>query len=823
MPGKLMKFDLPKGQSSIIKVIGVGGGGSNAVNHMFSQGIKGVDFVVCNTDSQDLDRSPVPHKIQLGAGLTEGLGAGGDPNVGKNSALENIEQIKEILETNTQMVFITAGMGGGTGTGGAPVIASIAKEMNILTVGIVTIPFSNEGPKRMEQAEEGLERLRESVDAMIIICNDKLREMYGNLTLSTAFLQADNVLATAARGIAEMISVHGTINVDFRDVSTVMKDSGVAIMGSAVASGENRAVKAVEMALASPLLNDNKITGARYVLLNITTGVDEPLLDEITDISDFVQQEAGNIANVIMGVSTDETMEDSLGVTIIAAGFETNPDLGFVGAKQPDRIVRNLNDNPGKPTIVHQLDDAEAGPTDTNSGTKTNTILPLDGEKSEEEKEKVVPPIVEKKPPVFPPTTNAVPAIDAPTYESPESLAKEEENVIEDTPERKVFELKMDDKEDVTSVASAKDDDEEMKLVIKEDKSVEEEVVLSNGDSTEDLDGEDDLFGKPMAGFDDVKEEATEKLEKEIKAEEDKEVVEENEAEIKNEVVAEEKGEVVSGVKEDESSDALSDLSSEAEAKGETSTAVKDETLAKDEPKMDAAAKKKQAELDAILNKFPSPPQEKEAPKAETKEDENKEDKKKSSEVTAEKSDDKIEEQETVGKAEVTSDTSKDEVEEIEEANIPEFKLMGDSSDTNKEEDKSSDFEFDLSTDTESSLNSNASTLSSLADDDNDESSSGISSMSDGGSDSGSYSSPNSMNQEDRISKLKELSYKLRTPSGLSDLEDQPAYMRRNVDLDDVPHSSASEVSRYTLNDSEDGEDKVELKPDNPFLHDNVD
>ena len=353
MPGKLINFELPKDLSSIIKVIGVGGGGSNAVNHMFNEGIKGVDFVVCNTDSQDLDSSPVPHKIQLGASLTEGLGAGGDPEVGRNAALENIEQIKEILGNNTKMAFITAGMGGGTGTGGAPVIASVARESGILTVGIVTIPFSNEGPKRRQQAEEGLNRLRESVDALIIICNDKLREMYGNLGLSTAFLHADNVLGTAVKGIAEMISVHGTINADFRDVKTVMKNSGVAIMGSGKANGENRAIKAVEQALASPLLNDNKITGAMYVLLNITTGTEEPLLDEITEISDYIQLEAGNTANVILGVGTNMELEDNLNVTIIAAGFNTNPDLGFTGPKQPERIVRILGET-DSPKAVYQ-------------------------------------------------------------------------------------------------------------------------------------------------------------------------------------------------------------------------------------------------------------------------------------------------------------------------------------------------------------------------------------------------------------------------------------------------------------------------------------
>lgn len=761
MPGKLMNFDLPKGQSSIIKVIGVGGGGSNAVNHMFNEGIKGVDFVVCNTDSQDLDKSPVPHKIQLGASLTEGLGAGGDPTVGKNSALENIEQIKEFLESNTQMVFVTAGMGGGTGTGGAPVIANIAKEMGILTVGIVTIPFTNEGPKRRQQAEEGLKRMREEVDALVIICNDKLREMYGNLALSTAFLQADNVLATAAKGIAEMISVHGMINVDFRDVSTVMKDSGVAIMGSAVAEGDNRAVKAVELALASPLLNDNKITGARYVLLNITTGKEEPLLDEITDISDYVQQEAGNIANVIMGVGSDESLEDALSVTIIAAGFETNPDLGFIASNQPERVVRNLND-PGQPTIVHQLDEAE-------------------GEATEE-----APPAEEEKP-VFPPIVQAKPAT--------------EDNVIENTPERKVYELKMDDDDEVSDVKPEAEVEDEMKLVVK---------------------------GKTAAEVTDDKVEETEvSSEAEVK-DEAEEVTEENEDENENENDDEE---VTANEETPKAPASFWD-----QPKGDDNPKAKEEKPAKDKPvddaeskkeepeqELDEAAARKKAELDAILNKFPTPP-EKDKPKSEedqTPEGEEKEKTLAKEDTSPDKKleEPALEEQEVVGKADVPKDESEeDPSEEPEPADMPEFKLMG-NTDADQGKDKN-EFEIELNPDTSSSLSNTGTPLSEIGDDDSDP----LSSSSLGGDETlSSYSSPNAMDQDERISKLKELSYKLRTPSGVSDLEKQPAYMRRNVDLDDVPHSSKSEVSRFTLNDSEEGEDKIELKPDNPFLHDNVD
>ncbi len=347
-----MKFDLPKDNSSIIKVIGVGGGGSNAVNHMFRQGIKGVDFIVCNTDQQALDISPVPIKIQLGASLTEGRGAGSIPEVGKNAAIENLDEIKEILESNTKMVFVTAGMGGGTGTGAAPIIAKVAKDLGILTVGIVTVPFGFEGRKRKTQAENGLEGMRDAVDTLLIINNDKLREMFGNLTLANAFSQADEVLATAAKGIAEVISVTGAINVDFNDVSTVMKDSGVAIMGSAEAEGEDRALKCVEKALTSPLLNDNQILGAKYVLLNITYGATEVLMDEIADITDYIQDEAGSTADVIWGHGFDETLGEKLSVTIIATGFEAHEVDAGMPVKTPEKKVVSLEAD--RPTMITQ-------------------------------------------------------------------------------------------------------------------------------------------------------------------------------------------------------------------------------------------------------------------------------------------------------------------------------------------------------------------------------------------------------------------------------------------------------------------------------------
>jgi cell division protein FtsZ len=323
-----MEFDLMKDGESIIKVIGVGGGGSNAVNHMYRQGIKGVEFIVCNTDAQALQTSPIPTKVQLGSSLTEGRGAGAIPEVGRNAAIENIDDIRNILLKDTRMVFITAGMGGGTGTGAAPIIAQTAKEMGILTVAIVTIPFEFEGKKRKQQADEGIERLKENVDTIIIIRNQRLREMFGNLNLSEAFAHADNILTTAAKGIAEIITVTGYINVDFEDVKTAVQNSGVAIMGSGIAEGENRATKAVEQALSSPLLNDNNIKGARYILMNVASGSREVTMDEIGDITDYIQDQAGLSADVIWGNCQEESLGEKISVTIIATGFKTREELG---------------------------------------------------------------------------------------------------------------------------------------------------------------------------------------------------------------------------------------------------------------------------------------------------------------------------------------------------------------------------------------------------------------------------------------------------------------------------------------------------------------
>lgn len=314
-------FDLPKGNSSIIKVIGVGGGGNNALKHMYERGIHGVDFVICNTDSQTLDNNPVANKVQLGVTITEGLGAGADPEVGEKAAIESIEDIKAAMGQNTKMVFITAGMGGGTGTGAAPVIAKVAKDMGILTIGIVTVPFSFEGKRRLEQAELGLDKLRNNVDSLIVINNDKLRQQYGNLGFKSGFSKADEVLTNAAKGMAEVITGYFDVNIDFRDAKSVLANSGTALMSNGVASGENKAEEAVKKALDSPLLNDNKITGAQNVLLLIRSGSEEVTMDEIGVIMDHIQQEAGNTADIIFGVGTDEELGDAVSVLVIATGF----------------------------------------------------------------------------------------------------------------------------------------------------------------------------------------------------------------------------------------------------------------------------------------------------------------------------------------------------------------------------------------------------------------------------------------------------------------------------------------------------------------------
>lgn len=353
----MIHFEIPKNQSSIIKVIGVGGGGSNAVNYMHNLGIEGVDFVVCNTDSQALTLSPVANKIQLGPHLTQGLGAGANPEIGKQASEESFEDITKILKVNTRMAFITAGMGGGTGTGGAPVVAKICRDLGILTVGIVTTPFSYEGRKRMKQAQEGIDRIREHVDTILIISNDKLRQQFGNLPFTQAFAKADDILATAAKCITDVITSTGQINVDFADVCTVMKNGGVAILGSASVSGENRALHAVEQALNSPLLNDNDIKGAKWLLLNITSaaGEHEHTMDEAEAIQAYVQQQAGDHCDVILGMGHDPNLGDKISVTVIATGFD-HKGIADIPVKnnEPEKIIVKLGETvPDAKTIIN--------------------------------------------------------------------------------------------------------------------------------------------------------------------------------------------------------------------------------------------------------------------------------------------------------------------------------------------------------------------------------------------------------------------------------------------------------------------------------------
>lgn len=609
-----MEFDLPKEQSSIIKVFGVGGGGSNAVNHMYMQGIKGVDFVVCNTDNQALDISPVPTKIQLGRSLTEGRGAGSLAEVGRNAAIEDIDQIREILANNTKMVFVTAGMGGGTGTGAAPVIAQVAKEMGILTVGIVTMPFMFEGRKRKQQASEGIEEFRKHVDTLLIINNDKLREIFGNLSLRDAFGHADNVLTTAAKGIAEIITVTGAINVDFEDVRTVMTESGVAIMGSAKASGENRALQAVEDALSSPLLNDNNITGARYVLLNITYGKQEVMMDEIMDITDYIQDASGNTADVIWGHGLDETLGDEVCVTLIATGFNQgqSPDTGVV--QEVKKRVVSLNEE-----------------------VPTNLTSPIH---------------------------------QAPTTPQPTPRAEVPSTPVVEEPYLKSEQTKEDKQEQGT-------------LQFELTPSIEKVEVTPVVDQTS----------------------------------------------VVNEVpVIEEKEEIHEIVEE------VTEMP-EFSMSAPVTTITEEEVVAE----VTNTVEEEEEEIAEPYMMTPAP----EVPQAPT-------------EIEM------VSEEQTI----------------VEESWEPVLKTTPSVSDKVEE-------------------------------------------------------APQQMNSvtpeeqqyrtSQRINKLKELSMRLRTPSGLNDLENEPAYKRRNVNLDDTPHSSESQVSRFTLGEDESGEGKSTLRGNNSFLHDNVD
>jgi len=442
-----MEFDLPKGSNnSIIKVIGVGGGGSNAVNHMYNLGIKGVDFIVCNTDRQALDISPVPSKIQLGPSLTEGRGAGAIPEIGKNAAIENIDELREILGNGTKMVFVTAGMGGGTGTGAAPVIAQVARELKILTVGIVTVPFGFEGRRRRQQAEEGLDELRTNVDTLLIINNERLKEIGGNLTMSQAFAMADNVLCTAAKGIAEVISVTGIINVDFNDVNTVMRNSGVAIMGSSSAEGDDRAMVAVREALNSPLLNNNDIGGATHVLLNITYGDIELTMEEMGDITDYIQDAAGSTAEVIFGHGYDPTLGGKVGVTLVATGFESEPTTGF--EKAPERNLRQLEEEKTNLSATNEITSPLTHPTQQASS------FPVTEEPFLKSTEEVRPEAVVQPTPVVTPTPFVEPVKEAPQLDLEWEVSSAPVNT-ESAPAKNV--LTLDDDFDTNTSAHVND------------------------------------------------------------------------------------------------------------------------------------------------------------------------------------------------------------------------------------------------------------------------------------------------------------------------------------------------------------------------------
>ncbi|MBQ4818422.1 cell division protein FtsZ [Aquimarina sp. MMG016] len=476
-----ISFDLPKNQSNVIKVIGVGGGGSNAINHMFQQGIKGVDFVICNTDAQALENSPIPNKIQLGVSLTEGLGAGANPEVGEQSAVESYEEIKTMLDTNTKMVFITAGMGGGTGTGAAPIIAKMARELDILTVGIVTIPFQFEGKMRNEQAQLGVEKLRAHVDSLVVINNNKLREVYGNLGFKAGFSKADEVLATASRGIAEVITHHYTQNIDLRDAKTVLSNSGTAIMGSANASGAKRAHDAIVKALDSPLLNDNKITGAKNVLLLIVSGKEEITIDEIGEINDHIQQEAGHGANIIMGVGEDEALEDAISVTVIATGFDV---------EQQDEIV-----NTETKKIIHTLEDEQKAATHDlipkSTGKVTPILTPIPKKEEIKEEPKIIKhELIEDDEEVnveeslLIPTTDFLKNIDV-EYEVVNPVVPENDFVIINAQDI-IKEIEVKDAEEVEAANAAKKKEEEDQFTLAFDmpvndaQDVSEEVASQN-------------------------------------------------------------------------------------------------------------------------------------------------------------------------------------------------------------------------------------------------------------------------------------------------------------------------------------------------------
>jgi cell division protein FtsZ len=688
-----MIFEMLKDKSSIIKVIGVGGGGGNAVNHMYKQGIAGVDFIICNTDSQALESSPIPNKVQLGSSLTEGRGAGSMPVVGMNSAIESIDDVKDLLGSNTKMVFITAGMGGGTGTGASPIICQAAKELGILTVGIVTTPFNFEGKRRKQQADEGLAALKEHVDTLLVISNDKLRQMYGNLTLSSAFAEADNILATAAKGIAEIITVPGYINVDFEDVKTVMQNSGVAIMGSASSEGEGRAYKAVQAALNSPLLNDNDIEGARYILLNITSGSQEVLMDEVSEITDYIQNQAGLTADIIWGNCHDESLGNKISVTLIATGFQTKTNriekMGSVIERTVPLTINNQSD------IVEMV------------AVPSPVAAPIS-------------PVMEA--PVY--EAPIAPVFEVPVMETP--VAPVYEAPVFETPVAPVFAMEVETFEEVaaTSVIETPTMDfpDFETYAMNEEEAIEEEEEVQ----------------MPSFEFNYPGDEEDELEEEEIS--EDFAIEELEEMEMESQAAPSFSFEMPVATSKlilDES-----DLSS-TNSYQEEEVAPAISFTAPEEPVM--VLKNRMLNEDERVNapmQFQAPSQPKQ-----------------------------------VNLFDFVPEVTNHQV--TEEIDAEPFRLL------NKEE-----LEFTVINKTPQP----SAEEQMLAEQDR--------------------------RNKDRIARLKELSMKLRTPSGIHDLETEPAYLRKKQALDAAPHSSESQVSRYTLGE-ENGEPQI--KANNSFLHDNVD
>jgi cell division protein FtsZ len=690
-----MIFEMLKDKSSIIKVIGVGGGGGNAVNHMYKQGIAGVDFIICNTDSQALESSPIPNKVQLGSSLTEGRGAGSMPVVGMNSAIESIDDVKDLLGSNTKMVFITAGMGGGTGTGASPIICQAAKELGILTVGIVTTPFNFEGKRRKQQADEGLAALKEHVDTLLVISNDKLRQMYGNLTLSSAFAEADNILATAAKGIAEIITVPGYINVDFEDVKTVMQNSGVAIMGSASSEGEGRAYKAVQAALNSPLLNDNDIEGARYILLNITSGSQEVLMDEVSEITDYIQNQAGLTADIIWGNCHDESLGNKISVTLIATGFQTKTNriekMGSVIERTVPLTINNQSD------IVEMV----AVPSPVAAPISPVMEAPV-----------YEAPIA----PVFEAPVMETPVYEAPVFETPVApVFAMEVETFEEVAATSVIETPTMDFPDFETYAM-EEEIEEVEIAAEE----EEEVQMPSFEFNYPGDEEDELEEEEIS--------------------EDFAIEELEEMEMESQAAPSFSFEMPVATSKlilDES-----DLSS-TNSYQEEEVAPAISFTAPEEPVM--VLKNRMLNEDERVNapmQFQAPSQPKQ-----------------------------------VNLFDFVPEVTNHQV--TEEIDAEPFRLL------NKEE-----LEFTVINKTPQP----SAEEQMLAEQDR--------------------------RNKDRIARLKELSMKLRTPSGIHDLETEPAYLRKKQALDAAPHSSESQVSRYTLGE-ENGEPQI--KANNSFLHDNVD